>query len=472
MSEAGQSARAVMGTLILPYRLPLWMLFLCAVLVPLAPAAAQDGGRIYREQLRVRLDQQAPLAREFGFDAGGWFTFAFMHLDDQAARKWRTLRQYELRGWASMNLQGVHRGYVRGLLRYDDWNTGDNPNGDKGDDFDETLERAWYQFDLGQLLENRTGRPPAVRFKVKAGREFADIGTALVLSMPLDMVQFHLSAGELELMALLGMTITHTANIDNSPKVSDHQDRCFWGVQATYKGLDRHQPFVYFLNNQDDTEPWGSDPVQSYEYTSRYLGVGSEGTLLVPDLRYLFEIVAEWGKTYSDGARAGRDEICAMALDAMLEYMFKAPTRPKVGVEYLFASGDRDRRASATSTVGGNRPGTKDHAFNAFGFRDLGLAFAPRLSNLHVYSLGASFYPLEKHKLFEFYHKATGGGPISDSGAVKTSQWLGWEWDVFCDWRITSDVTFTIRYGAFRPGAAFDDRTCRQFLLTALTYSF
>ncbi len=453
-------------------------IFVAGMLV--APAAAQDGRRIYDEQLRVRLDQQLPEAREIGVDAGGWFTFAFLNYDDQASRKWRTLREYELRGWTSINVRGVHRGYIRGLLRYDDWNTGDNPNGDKGDDFDEVLERAWYQFDFGQLLKNKTGQTPPVRLRAKVGRAFADIGTALVLSLPLDMVELELNAGNWELMGLLGQTITHTSNIDDSPKVSDHQDRCFWGVELTYNGLDRHRPFVYFLNNQDNTAPWGSDSTQAYEYTSRYVGLGSQGSL-TPDLRYQGEIVGEWGKTYSDGVTTGRDDICAMALDAQLEYYLRTATKPKLSVEYLFATGDSDRSTSATSTVGGNLAGTTDHAFNAFGFRDTGLSFAPRMSNLHMYSFGTSFYPLEKHKLFKkmevgtkvlFYHKGSGSGAVSDTLATKSSQWLGWEWDVFCDWRIASDLTFTIRYGAFRPGAAFEDRTCRQFLYTALTYSF
>lgn len=448
---------------------------------PAERASAEEPRRIYEEQLRARLDQQLPMVRELGVDAGAWLTFSFLHYDDQSARKWRTLREYELRGWASLNLAGVHRAYVRGLLRYDDWNTGTNPNGEKGDEAEQKLERAWYQFDLGQLMQNQTGQRPPVSFRFKVGRAFADIGTALVLSMPLDMVEFDLTAGDWEIQSLLGKTITHTSNIDDSARVSDHQDRCFWGFQVTYAGLDQHRPFAYFLNNQDNTEPWGSDPLQSYEYTSRYVGLGSEGTLVSPNLQYLFEIVGEWGKTYSEGQTAGRDRIQAMALDVLLEYLFRTKTKPKVSVEYLFGSGDSDRRLSANSTVGGNRAGTVDHAFNAFGFRDTGLSFAPSISNLHIYSLGASFYPLESRKRFKkmevgtrafFYHKATAGGPISDTMATKDSRYVGWEWDVYCDWRITSDLTLTVRYGSFWPGAAFEDRTCRQCLYTALTYSF
>lgn len=469
-------------------RWPVRYRFVCVVVLILAGCALRAGAQtnagigLYEEQLRVRLDEQIPEAREIGLDAGGWFSFALFRYDDAAGRKVRTLRQYELRPWASLNIRGEHKFYVRGIVGYDDWNTGDNPNGEKGDHFrSPKLERAWYQFDLGQALRNRTGRRPPVGFKFKVGRQFAHLGTALVLSMPLDMVQFELSAGDWQAKALLGKTITHTRNIDDSPRVSDHQDRCIWGAQLTYAGFDDHRPFAYFLSNHDNTDPWGADPFQSYDYSSRYVGVGSEGTLLLPHLRYQAEIVGEWGKTYSRCATTGRDDIRAMAMDVMLEYLFQTRTHPRVMVEYIYGSGDDDRFTSATATVGGNQAGTIDRAFNAFGFRDTGIAFAPRISNLHIYVAGASFFPLEGHPLFKklevgskvfFYHKAAKSGPISDTTGVNDARCVGWEWDIFCNWRISSDVAWTIRYGAFRPGESFDDRSCRQFLYTGVTYSF
>ena len=73
-----------------------------------------------------------------------------------------------------------------------------------------------------------------------------------------------------------------------------------------------------------------------------------------------------------------------------------------------------------------------------------------------------------------FYHKSRSSGAISDTTATDSARWVGWEWDVFCDWRITSDLAWTMRYGFFDPGNAFDrsDDTCRQFLYTGLVWSF
>ena len=295
------------------------------------------------------------------------------------------------------------------------------------------------------------------------------------------MIKFEIEPGNLRLMGFLGKTFLDN-NLDQSDDVATQQDRCFWGFQAEYLGFDRHIPFAYFLASNDHASPKPRTAGQDYDYTSRYVGVGSQGTVLNPNLRYRVEAVGEWGKTYSRGEVIDQDDICAFGADAMLEYYFaETPMRPKLMVEWLFGSGDDDRLNSSTNTVGGNRPGTNDNAFNAFGFRDTGLAFAPNVSNMHIYIVGASFYPLENLKLFKdmqigtkalFYHKDKSGGPISDTSANTTEQWVGWEWDVYCDWRITSDFSLTVRYGAFQPGSAFEDQECRQFFFTGLNYSF
>jgi hypothetical protein len=464
---AGGSARVAVGLL---------TLLGCAA----GASAQRDGRRIYEEQLRVRLDQQMPMAREIGLNAGGWFSYALFHYNDTDVERERTLNQFELRGWADFNVHGVHRGYVRGLLGWDVWNSGDNPLGE-GNETNSEIERAWYQYDLGQVYRNE-GQSPPLDMRIRVGRDYTEIGTALVLSMPLDMVLVELAGGGFELSGLLGATPSDTPNIDPSEPVFDHMERCFWGFELAYADLARHRPFVYVLSQDDHTGEHPRDPDQSYDYDSTYVGGGSEGTLLLSGLRYQAELVGQWGRTFSEGRTGMRTDIEAWALDVLLEYFVEHPTKPRLSAEYLFASGDDDRRLGSTSTVGGNLINTDDRAFNAFGFRDTGLAFAPRISNLQMYALGASFFPLaERGDLFEkmewgtkvfLYHKAVDEGPISDFAATRPEGCLGWEWDVHCNWRITSDVTFTIRYGAFMPGAAFENDSCRHFLYSAVTFSF
>ena len=460
---------------------------LAAVILVLlaAPAAAQqaDGPRdVYNEQLRVALDEQLPEAREMGFDAGGWFNFAFFNYDDGPGSTERTLRHFQVRGWARMNLQGVHQAFFRGLLNYEDWNSGDNPSNNRGDDYDELVERAWYQFDLGKLHRVRTGERLPIDFRVRVGRDFTTVGTALVMSMPIDKIQFEVETANWDFMTFLGQSIRNSRNLDTSDNVAGRDERCFWAAQVTYKGFDEHRPFGYVLVNEDQIETRQSVS-QWFGYNSVYLGGGSTGTLILPRLRYVLEAVSEWGRNYGNGATASRDSIKAYALDAQLEYLSQAPMRPRFTLEYLLASGDNDRFSSSTATVGGNTRGSTDGAFNAFGFRDTGIAFGPSISNLHMYALGAGFRPLEKIDLFKrmelgtrvfLFHKAAGEGPISDGSAVNDAAYLGWEWDIYCDWRITSDLAWTVRYGVFQPGAAFKggEADTRHFLYTGMLLSF
>lgn len=448
------------------------------------PARAQQGGEgIYEELLRQQLDAQDPMAREIGVDAGGWFNFAFLHYNDVPGQQRRQLRQYQLRAWASVNIKKVHQAYVRGLLTYDDWDGHDNPISRRGDDFDGQVERAWYRFDLGRLIQQQTGSTPPMGVQVKVGRDFTTVGTALVLAMPLDHFRFDVEYNGLEFMAMLGKTLRDSTNIDDSPPVANRQDRNMYAFELAYSGLSHHRPFVYFLSQFDHTTPKPILATQAYDYSSRYMGVGSTGTLLVPELAYQTELAGQWGRTYSEGAiHQSQDDIRAMAFDLQLEYLFQVPTHPRAFFEYLHASGDSDRRASATSTFGGNLVGTDDHAFNAFGFRDTGIAFAPRISNLNMWVIGGRFFPLEAYDAFRemevgtkvfLYDRDKRHGPISDATATGNDDFLGWEWDVYCNWRITSDLAWTMRYGAFMPSDAFRQRDAvRHFLYTGVSLSF
>ena len=70
------------------------------------------------------------------------------------------------------------------------------------------------------------------------------------------------------------------------------------------------------------------------------------------------------------------------------------------------------------------------------------------------------------------YHKHHRDGAVSDFTANVQSGYLGWEMDYFANWKIASDVSWTVRYGLFFPGSAFSDRTTRTFLLTGVSWNF
>lgn len=465
-----------------------WLLWV-GVLIPLgiAPgfAAAQDldGVRIYQEELRVRLDQQIPSLREVGYDAGGWFNFAFYHFDDDPSRRQRSLSQYELRGWASVNAYGVHSAYVRGLLRWNDWANDDNPTTWRENEFDEVVERAWYKFDLGRAIANQTGQTPDISPSVTVGRQHVELGTGLALSHALDAVRFDVDIRDLRFTALLGQTIRDWPGLMHDSILDSHNERCLYGFQLQYNYKGQHRPFVYYYKTIDHTSPAVASAVQRYDYSPEYLGVGSEGNLFLPDLTYKTELVAEWGKGYPCTTWSSQENICAMAYDLQLEYVFdEVQTDPRLFLEYLYASGDSDRQVAGV-IAGGNQAGTRDEAFTALGFRDTGVAFAPRVSNLHMLQIGARCFPLENKPLCDrleigtmayFYMKDKGSGGMSDPSATVDATWAGWEWDAYCNWRITSDLSFSTRYGVFFPGAAFPGGydNPRHFFYSGLSLSF
>lgn len=441
--------------------------------------------RQYEEAVRLQLDRELPASQKVLVDWGGWFSSYVFNFED--GTKERTVWREDLRLWGSLSAdEGIHQGYVRMQMAYDGWNHGTSYTGEDHDWDFPRLDRGWYQLDLAKMLRKKAGLDVPIDLSVKIGREYAMWGTGYALSMPLDMIQINGGIGPLKIDGLLGRTIHSWDNLDTSRPRPGLSNRYFYGVQTRWTGFARHEPFVYYLWQKDHQND--GDPVlklQSWRYNSNYLGVGSRGQLF-RNWRYSGEIVYENGDSYGNRAITNKDKICAYGWDAQLDYLAPWKTRPVFSLEYMFASGDPDRLFSPSNAVGGNRSGTKDTGFNAFGYRNTGLSFAPDLSNIHIWRAGASFFPLERHRCellrrlqpgadFFLYHKNKRDAAVSDPLADEQSGFLGWEMDYYVNWRLTSDLAWTIRYGNFFPGAAFSERGeqgYRYFFLTGLTWSF
>jgi len=175
----------------------------------------------------------------------------------------------------------------------------------------------------------------------------------------------------------------------------------------------------------------------------------------------------------------GKDDICAWAADVRLDYLVAGARKTRLSAEAILASGDPDRQVTS-ATVGGNRHGTADHAFNALGFLNTGLAFAPEVSNLAALRLGASTFPapgvsaLERMQVgadFFVYAKLREEAPVNEP--TSADHYLGVEPDLYINWQLTNDFSLAVRYGVFFPGSAFgpnDD--ARQFFYAGVTYAF
>lgn len=427
-----------------------------------------------------KLQRDLPLSQKFLVDWGGWYN-AYLFLFDDGIESSRTLRQNDLRLWASFTAdRGIHQGYARLRMSYLDWNAGDSFTSNEDDLEGPNLERGWYQFDIGRAIRGYGGHDFPLELKLKIGRDLVYVGTGYAIDLPLDHVRLQTEWHSLETTFTVGKTPASTENIDRSRSVSDHSDRNFWIVEQRYKGLDNHEPFFYIAWQDDNTSEDPPDYLQKYRYSSRYIGLGSTGEVF-ENMRYSTEWVVERGRSFGNQRFLRHDTIKAWGFDHRLDYFFRHKTKPVLSLEYMFASGDANRLGSPTNAPGGNRNDFVDRSFIGFGFRDTGISFSPRLSNIHVWRLGGSFRPLPEVEAVKdlelgsdwyFYAKNRSGAAVSDGLADRQSGYLGWEMDYYANYRILSDLSWTVRFGAFFPGKAFTDRTTRTFLLTGITWSF
>jgi len=435
--------------------------------------------RRIEEEVRQERNQELPADQRVDLDWGGWYSF-YLFLYDDGIESSRTFRQHDIRLWGSASIdQGAHQFYSRLKLQFQDFNHGDSFDRNEDDTVGPNLDRAFYQFDLRQAMLAYRNEQIDGNLKFKVGRDFVQFGTGYALALPMDHILITGELANFEIQGLGGMGIRSEPDIDRSRPNSGSSERNFWGTQITYKGFEKHKPFAYAFWNKDQKTEWKPVPLQDYDYDSYYVGIGSTGELL-KNLRYGTELVYEGGNDYGHHEILQRDDIEAWAFDAALEYLCQMKTKPRFGLEYMFASGDGDRELSPTNEWGGNYHGN-DNSFSGFGYRDTGLAFAPRLSNLNAWRAGAAFKPFESVESLRqmelgtdwfLYCKNRADGAVSDFTADRQSNYLGWEMDYFINWRITSDLSWTTRFGTFFPGKAFSDQTTRTFLLTGVTWSF
>jgi hypothetical protein len=205
-------------------------------------------------------------------------------------------------------------------------------------------------------------------------------------------------------------------------------------------------------------------------------------------LLYSAEAVYEGGSTLSNSfaspsnfvqVKQADDRIAAFAVDGRLDYVLADPCKTRFGAEVIAASGSGNR-FSTNTTLGGNKPGTVDRAFNAAGLLNTGLSFSPAVSNIIVERVGASMFPLNNTSWFRqaqvgadvfAFEKYQENAPIDEP--TKTGRYLGTELDLFANWQITSDLSLALRYGAFWADSTISgDRAPRSFSYMGLTYAF
>src|SRR6478609_9212914 len=114
-----------------------------------ALAQVQNAGEIQRETALLA-NPAVPAGQRMLFDYGGYTTLGYTRIDD-LNRDNHGLRQYDLFGYARLNLDDVHDFFVRGHLTWQDFNPGDSFDG-RGDNFEARIDRAFYKFDLAKAM--------------------------------------------------------------------------------------------------------------------------------------------------------------------------------------------------------------------------------------------------------------------------------------------------------------------------------
>jgi hypothetical protein len=459
--------------------------------------------QLQREKV-LRIDASIPAEQRALVDYGGALDFSLFSIDD-AFGNTHALRQTELSAYARLNFDNAHEFYVRVLTRYRDFNSGDSFDGHGDDWVEPQLERAFYRFDLRAAEAAYEGRTTDFNLTAQLGRQLVHWANGLTLSQDLDGGVFDFNWNKLTLTALAAFSRQSNVDIDTSrPDFDGDTRRGFFGGKVDYQVAEAHRLFAYGLLQADqNSHDFNPDPFSAqrindptlpllpttFKYESYYLGVGASGSV-TDQLIYSIEAVYEGGSTLSNSfaldvlgnatpIKQTTDPISAAALDARLDYLFNDLNHSRAMLELVVATGDSDRLTS-TNTFGGNKPNTTDRGFNGFGLVQTGLAFIPNVSNLVMVHGGVATFPAPDSESFErlqvgadlyVYTKLDAAAPIQEP--TSDDPYLGTGLDLYANWQISSDLTWTLRYGLFVAGDAIvTDRGPRHFLFSGLTYAF
>jgi Alginate export len=443
---------------------------------------------------RLLANQAIPPDQRALLDYGAYATFSYLSVTDPTGNT-HILRETDFVPYADVNLDNVQELFVRGRVTYRDYSLNDSFGGIDGTGEHSDLEQLYYKFDLQRYLAAYKGIATPNDMSVIAGRQTVIWGNGLSFNQDIDGAVFDATEGPFNLEVVGGVTVPDTIDFDTSrPGFNDRTERGFYGVLGGVQ-IEKNHPYLYFLDQRDynSNRPLivstASGSIDThFNYNSSYLGGGSNGSLS-DRLLYGVEATAEFGDDLSNSyirtpggisiVPQHHENIEAYAADTRLDYVFPDPHNTRASGEFIMASGDHDRE-STNNTFGGNRPGTPDLAYNGFGLLNTGLAFAPEVSNVLIYRIGASTEPLNKYDLFKkleiggdlfLFQKYWQTAPIDEP--TGNGRYLGYEPDVYMNWQMTSDLTLAMRYGIFEPGQKIlTSQKVRQLFYTGVTLAF
>jgi hypothetical protein len=437
------------------------------------PAFAQDQQKLIEDEWRREMNQRPKpdedMKQPWLWDGGGWLHLQLDHLNDPPLADTRNDRYVDLRLWGELRYDRIYTLYARIKTSDTDFNAGEQYSGDKSNSF-QTPQFDEVYFDADWT--DGAGRG----WTARAGRAFVSMGTGLLYNDLAYMIQGTYSEDRWAVRTWVGHSIVHESDIDQSIPHANESNRGFLGAEGEYLITGNHRVYGMLLVERD----FNRDPFNSVKWTydANYLGLGARGTIWA-GLGYSAELIYEFGRSAAAFSTT-MEPISSEGGILTLDYQFPGSLEPMLILQYMYGSGDSDRQ-SVSDALAGNKPGTDDNGFLSFGFVQTGYSLFPRVSNIHIIRLGGTIRPLESvdwlHKMSVgvfgyYYRKDAASCPISDSRAFLDNADVGEEVDFTLRWRIFSDLGFSLNYGCFFPGAAYQDTKARNFVSASLTYSF
>ena len=339
------------------------------------------------------------------------------------------------------------------------WGTSDEPVRSSGTAinrrFDVGVNEAYVQF-------NELFYTPAT---LKLGRQYLNYGRGLIISSAEG--EYNFDAARLVLdyypltIDLVGAELVNNQTFSPTATHAGSVDLLF--VNARYEVSDSAikdvEAYLGWVS-QGSELTWSSRVPPSLYYNggsgNSPLIIGLRGDINpTKDLQTWFE------GAYEFGANGNRDDsLSAFLLNVGGRYTLKnVQWTPVLNANYIYASG------------GGK---TANSSFVPwFDYVDgyNGYLFAPVLTDIHIFNLGASVKPYENTTLSlqgYYYMKADEDGAATSNGNVDfgglnrplwftSSRELGWEIDAILGYDYSKDVRMQLVYGVFLPGDAYQN---------------
>ena len=220
----------------------------------------------------------------------------------------------------------------------------------------------------------------------------------------------------------------------------------FWGLYGTYKAVPKHEFDLYILGRDQGDDSFTNEHGKKGNLSDRTVGARFKGA---PD-RFDYTGEADW----QFGRKAGQ-RVRAWALAATGGYTFDQALKPRLGVEYDFASGDADPSDNKLQTFDPLFP--FGHALQ--GYQDIfswknGHAFKASASvdPKAGWRLQADLHHFRLHRGVDSWFDAT-GTQITRSAAGTAGKDVGNELDLHVKGKFREVITLWFGYSRFFAGS-------------------